>query len=76
MNLSVANAVEYSGMATAVGLRNEVVFVALRLGNYPIAQWANYFLRPRRDAMTLFSLNLFFLNTPSHSMNYPEEPAL
>jgi hypothetical protein len=29
MNLSVANAVEYSGMATAVGLRNEVVFVAL-----------------------------------------------
>jgi hypothetical protein len=29
MNLSVANAVEYSGMATAMGFGNEVVFIAL-----------------------------------------------
>jgi hypothetical protein len=76
MNLPVANAVQYGSNATAMGLRNEVVFVALRLRYCPIAQRANYFLRPRRNEMTTFSLNLFFLNAPSHRMNCRKEPAL
>jgi hypothetical protein len=53
-------------MATAMGFGNEMVFVALQLRNCPIAQWANHFFWPRRNEITTFSLNLFFLNAPSH----------
>ena len=66
MNLSVANAMQNSGMATAMGLWNEVVFVALQLRNCPIAQRANHVFGLKCDEMTTFSLNLFFLNAPSH----------
>jgi hypothetical protein len=45
MNLPVANAVQYGSSATAMGLGNQMVFVAMQLGYCPIAQWANYFFR-------------------------------
>jgi hypothetical protein len=45
MYLSVANAVQDSSKATAMGFGNEVVFVALQLRNCPIAQWANDLFR-------------------------------
>jgi hypothetical protein len=53
-------------MATAMGLRNEVMFIALQLRNCPIAQWANHFFWQKCYEIITFSLNLFFLNAPSH----------
>ena len=66
MNLPMANAVEYSGMATAMGLRNEVVFIALQLGYCPIAQWANHIFGLNRYETISLNQNLFFLDAPSH----------
>jgi len=53
-------------VATAMGLWNEVVFVAMQLRNCPIAQWANHIFGLERYEITLLNQNLFFLNAPSH----------
>ena len=66
MNLSMANAVQNSCMASAMGLWNEVVFVALQLGYCSIAQRANHFFWQGCHEMTPFGLNLFLLNAPGH----------
>jgi hypothetical protein len=49
-----------------MGFRNEVVFVALQLGNCPIAQRANHFFWLNRYETIYLNQNLFFLDAPSH----------
>ena len=66
MNLPMANAVQYGSNATAMGLRNEVVFIALQLGYCSIAERANHIFGLERYEITLLNQNLFFLNAPSH----------